>query len=191
MPTLNQEPIKNLMFTLFRITARKTQKVRFSKVVFDGSNYSRSVDAKYDDLVVQKFVVIHPKFMLKFKNTELKIIIEIISQLKKNNALWHARNLKRGGTLERAISTLVKGEVIFKTSIPNIYIVNPFYIRNGDIRTIIVATYLFITNIRRVERFTIKALTAPESTTVEPFRAAVSLSPENQKFIEKAMKSWF
>ena len=89
--------------------------------------------------IESNFVMVEPNLFPSLDPREQKIVIKLMSELKERNALWYF-DYREKGRDERAILTLRKKEILFKTDVNEIHIVNPWFIRRGTIEVVIVAT---------------------------------------------------
>jgi hypothetical protein len=73
--------------------------------------------------------------------TEWHLVGRISSELKEYNALWYCDpKLKKNSSTRKAIQGLIDKGVLFTTETTNIYLVNPIFIRRGDVFSVLATT---------------------------------------------------
>jgi hypothetical protein len=108
-------------------------------------------------------------------DAEWRFIRYIIKDLKEYNALWYCDpELKNNSTNKNAIKGLVDKSIMFKTETTNIYLINPRYMRRGDLWAVIVTTADTLRHTPRVgiehiaNRKPVKLFQAGDNTNTTP-----------------------
>lgn len=102
--------------------------------------------------IMQPIVMTDNSFLIDCTNQEWLLIKTIMTELKEYNCLWHCDpKLKKNSSNRSAINGLIDKNILIKTETTNIYIVNPFYIRRGDLMSVITTTANLLENTSRVD----------------------------------------
>lgn len=158
---------------LWKEAANKSIKVPLPEVTFTGTMYSKKSSSERKGYIKTEFVVVHPQLLQMLKSNEQKMVIQIMAEMKINNALW-SYNAAKNSRYERTISSLKKREIIFETDMSFIFIINPWWIRKGDIRTVIVATAQYIEQKKELSPKMITSLKTPDLVQVNAYFALQS-----------------
>ena len=95
---------------------------------------------------------------------EWYMIGRIGSELKYLCALWHCPpGVKNNSSNKKAIKGLIEKRVLFKTETTDIYLVNPNFIRRGDVATVIYTTASILQHTSKVSPAMVKAYKAVNS----------------------------
>ena len=123
------------------------RKIKIPQIEISLSNHeiSRTTTDKKVDYIKTDFVMVNPEFLKKLKIGQLKVVIEIMGELNKNNMLWFKEYKNERDRYGRAISNLRKKGLIYETGDKAIHFINPWLIRRGDIKNIL-ASMLFCLN---------------------------------------------
>ncbi len=116
-----------------------------------------------------EFVMVEPTLLPSLNAREQKLAIKIMSELKMNNVLWYYDYRKLQGRDERAILSLRKKQILFKTELNEIHIINPWFIRKGSIERVIVATYDLLFKNKGITKKMIKHLDEPNDVELDMY----------------------
>lgn len=119
------------------------------------SEWSRSVTGstmKSD----QEISIIDQDLFLALEVDEFKMVGKIISELKMNNALWYYK--RENSRQYKVIKKLVDKKILVHTEDPDIYVVNPFFIRRGTELSVLAHTVQVLSTSSRVHKDHIKEL---------------------------------
>lgn len=147
MKTLNKQrpSVKNnktsvLLTELFQKGATKKITTNTYAQDFNFSGSSKELQAKKTSFVPTEFVIIRCGLLKMLDVAETKMVAEITDALKRKNLFWEYDYLAIGGKYAVTFRSLCKKQILIKTDNPIIHIVNPYYIRRGDITQIIIAS---------------------------------------------------
>ncbi|MDP1765185.1 MAG: hypothetical protein Q8L07_14990 [Sediminibacterium sp.] len=96
-----------------------------------------------------------------------------MSELKRNNSLWYFDYRSVGGRDERAILSLRKRGILYKTDVTEIHLINPWLIRRGTVEVVVVATNELV-NGGQLTRKMIKDLSHPINAAVKGYYTIMS-----------------
>lgn len=100
-----------------------------------------SVGTSSDKIIQDLFVSATELWELCNNPHEWFMIARIGNELKYGNALWEAsEDLKSKSAKRRILAKLVLKKILIPTETTNIYIVNPFYLRKGDMLRVLYGT---------------------------------------------------
>ena len=107
-----------------------------------GNNvFTRTSTNANSSRVPQPLVMADAGLFAKCTSSEWYLIGYISAELKEYNALWQCQpEIKKSSTQRQAINGLIAKQVLIKTETTNIFIVNPLYLRRGDLFTVISTT---------------------------------------------------
>lgn len=95
---------------------------------------------------------------------EWHLIGRIGAELNYLCALWHCDpKIKNNSSNLKAIKSLISKGIIFKTETTDIYLVNPNYIRRGDVATVLYTTAATLQDVKKVQPNHIKTYKAIDS----------------------------
>lgn len=144
------------------------------QVNFTNSSYERIPSPKKTKFIPTNDVSINPKVFENTSISEKAVIIEIIEQLKRYNAFWYCDYRDKGGAKERAILSLRKKGVLFKTELNSLHLVNPMMIRKGMTENVISATYELLNTEPQLTKKHFKHLVLPKKTQINQYLAILS-----------------
>ena len=125
---------------LHDMTAQSYQASSYSNKINNG-NYSREKHEVTSHRVHQSVTICEEDLSDRCEIYEWWIIGKICKQLKMYNALWHFNPDIRGNSSARkAVKGLCTKGIIIKTETPYIYLVNPLYIRKGELFAVLTTT---------------------------------------------------
>lgn len=128
-----------LIDLLFKMSGKSAEGNIYSHTMNNGK-YERSNVGK-STKVFQPIVISDMSLCDICTDSEWRLVRLIIKDLKEYNALWHCiSTIKSNGTYQKAIRGLIDKNILKKTETTNIYLVNPFYIRRGDLWAVITTT---------------------------------------------------
>lgn len=147
-----------LLDLLFK-TKLTTQK-QFSTTT-QGLTFIRK-EQSVDTLVsTEDFYMNAQKLWSKCTPHEWHLVGRIGAEIKRNCALWHCDpSLKKSSANKQAIKSLIEKQVLFKTETTDIYLVNPLFIRRGDIATVLYTTASQLHSVKKVNVDVIKGYKA-------------------------------
>jgi len=137
---MNTDSSKRTLTSLWKKYDSGSFFIKLPETKMTSINYTRVMTIEKKQYFKGNFVVVDPSFLKDLGVDELKMILQIIEEIKKNNALWHYQYRKIGGRSERTILKLRKREVIFETENKDFHMINPFAIRKGTLPTVIATT---------------------------------------------------
>lgn len=106
-------------------------------------------DENFDTLVYpQDFVILNLAiFSICDKANESSLIRKIATSLKKNNCLFYLSDAHKNlSEVRSAIASLKRKRIIYPTEKLNIYLANPYYIRRGEILSVLYTTIKMLEN---------------------------------------------
>jgi len=174
MPRKKEEKALIALTQLWNEAASHNRYAPLNDIEFTSSVYKRkqSGNKRY---IPRDDVSVNPKVFENTTSLEQSMIIEIVQQLKKNNALWfydyRTHNIRGRSTKERAILALRRKRVLYKTELNSLHLVNPLMIRRGAIETVIAATYELLSTEKTRSPRDYKHLTPPRSTSINLYLA--------------------
>jgi hypothetical protein len=124
------------------------------------TSYSSKGSSQRQLLIPTEFVMVDPSLLTSLLAGSQKVVMRIIAELKKNNALWYCE-YRLKGKIERHISVLRKKNVLLKTDDTNIHLVNPWLIRRGSVDGVIIATTILIDKSDELSEKLVKDLKTP------------------------------
>ena len=153
---------------MWQIAASATFLVNNTEVEFTNAKYKRKATFKSKVMIKSEFTLIEPSLLQSLSSGEQNLVIKIIAEMKKNNALWYFA-YRNTGRMERAVLSLRRKEVLFKTDNTNFHIVNPWLLRRGNIESVIVSTHKIVEKSVQLDRHMIKDLKQPEDADINGF----------------------
>lgn len=134
---------------------------KFSQLIRDNPIYSNRIDNngyRRDKVqgtshrIMQPIVMADTAFIEQLTNQEKLIVMRIMCELKEYNCLWLCTDdIKKNSSNRTAINGLINKNVLQKTETTNIYVVNPFYIRRGDLMGVVTTTAKHLENASKVD----------------------------------------
>jgi len=97
-----------------------------------------------------------------------------MSELKMYNPFWYKDYIAIGGKYYRAILSLRKKGLLIETGNKSILIVNPWFIKRGDIKRVIAATNVLLETAKVVDKKLIKNLEVPKESRRNHFHGSLS-----------------
>ena len=155
-----------LISQIWKQAGNRVVKVFFSDVDFQREHVKITRALTKSSYIKEDFVLLEPNFMKKLDTMERKIVIDIMSELKQYNPLWYCDYRKIGGKFERAILSLRKKKILFETGNNEMHIVNPWFIKRGDIKKLIPSIFQLINDSPEINRKMIKHLSPPDETSM-------------------------
>lgn len=118
---------------------------------FQGSQFTR-VETGLDTIQSREdFFMNASELWKKCTPHEWHLIGRIGSELKLNCSLWCCdSSIKSSSSTKKAIKSLINLKVLVKTETTDIYLVNPVYIRRGDVATVLYTTASILQNVSKV-----------------------------------------
>ena len=171
-----KEIIEKNITLMWLKTVRIGMHVDKHHIAIDNSKYERKKSETKQQIIISEFVIIDPIFMSELNDAELSIVVQIISQLKLNNAFWYYDYRLIGGKPERAINSLRKKNILLKTGNNKIHLINPFFLRKGDTRTVLASTIELVRKSKTIDIKLIKKLEAPSRTSINHFFALININ---------------
>lgn len=128
------ELLKTFIVLQNKAKAEPTYKVSASR-----EGYSRDPTGDVSKRIRQPIVITENTLYDMCTSAEWHVVGRIIRDLKECNALWHLpqEDKDRSGTLRRALKGLIQKEILLDTGSTGFYLVNPLYIRRGDLLTVV------------------------------------------------------
>lgn len=106
-----------------------------------GHKFERVPTGKTSHKLQQAIVISDTTLYQHCTSSEWHLVGRITCELKEYNALWHCTpELKRSGNITKAIKGLLSKNILVKTETTNIYLVNPQFIRRGDLFAVLHTT---------------------------------------------------
>lgn len=108
---------------------------------FNGFRYTRNNTGKMAHRIQQEICIADTSLWSRCTSAEWHLVGHITAELMEYNALWHCSpELKSSSTVKKAIRGLITKGIIAKTETTDIYLVNPLYIRRGDMFAVLATT---------------------------------------------------
>lgn len=141
----------NLTDLYFKLSQMAKDSSLYSSTI-DNSGYRRTKTEHNTSRIRQPLVMADTSFLADCSNQEWLLIKAIMNELKEYNCLWECnKDLKKNSKNRIAISSLIDKNILQKTETTNIYVVNPFYIRRGDLMGVITTTAKLLDNCSKVD----------------------------------------
>lgn len=122
----------------------KTQKVDDTTQVQEGNKLIIAKSGTKSDRVIQEITIANDELWEKCTSAEWYLLGRIGRELKYGNVLWHCgvnhvtgKPLKSSSSIKKTIASLTRKQLLVTTETTDIYLVNPFYLRKGDLTRII------------------------------------------------------
>jgi hypothetical protein len=111
---------------------------------------------------------------------EIKLLSQIIAGICMNNSLFYIKEENMSRREKDALNNLLRRKIIFRTLSENVFLINPFKIRNGHLITVIVATYELCQNkINKLDETSIRMLRKPDEVKMDKvINLILSIEPE-------------
>lgn len=118
----------------------------------EGARFSRVETPQETMTYRQSFFMSAAELWTMCTPAEWYLVGRISAELKEYNALWYCDpKLKNSSNNRKAIKGLVDKKVLFLTETTHIYLVNPVYIRRGDVFGVLNTTAQLLCNAPKVE----------------------------------------
>lgn len=103
----------------------------------DLNSYAR-IEGKDTFKIFQDITIVEKGFMRTLSTSAAKLAIQIMDELKMNNALWHHKvaNKKQ----YEHINALIQAGLLRKTEDPYIFLVSPMFMRRGTVHAVLAHT---------------------------------------------------
>lgn len=137
------------------------------------SAYKKRSSIEKKSHIDTKFVMVEPSLLPSLDSREQYLVIKLMSELKRNNALWYFDYRTAGGRDERAILSLRKRGILYKTGVTEIHLINPWFIRRGTVEVVVVATNELVNEGQLTKRM-IKDLTHPTEASLNGYYAIIA-----------------
>lgn len=119
----------------------------------EGARFSRVETPQETMTYRQSFFISAAELFEMCSPQEWWLVGKISAELKEYNALWYCDpKLKNNSSNRKALKGLVDKRVLFLTETTHIYLVNPVYIRRGDVFGVLNTTAELISTTSKVER---------------------------------------
>jgi hypothetical protein len=158
-----------LLASLWSQANDKTIVTKLNEIDMTSSTFKRSLTSDKKKYIPGNFVIVDPLFLQDLENNELKMVVQIMADLKKQNALWHFDYREEGGRKERTLLALRKKGLLLETDVNDIHIVDPFKIRKGQIESVIATTLYTIEKKKALSKDIIKDLKPPDESTLSGY----------------------
>lgn len=151
----------HLLDLIFKI---KTSEVTTSTQKLEG-NKLNIISIGKSDRVIQEITIANDELWSMCSPTEWYLLGKIGRELKYGNALWQIEpEFKAKSSNRRTIATLVAKNLMIPTETTNIYIINPFYLRKGDLIRVLHGTAEQLINVTKVLPDHIKSIQRTNAT---------------------------
>jgi hypothetical protein len=147
----------------------KTILTKLNEIDMTQTTFKRSLTSSKKKYIPGNFVVVDPLFLQELESNELNMAVQIMADLKMQNALWYFDYRKEGGRPERTLLKLRKKGLLLETDVNDIHIVDPFKIRKGKIESVIATTLYTIEKERVLSKVIIKDLKPPDEATLNAY----------------------
>lgn len=118
----------------------------------NGQQYQKTKTGLTSQRIMQPIVMAENQFINDCTDQEWLVIRRIMCELKEYNCLWHCDPaLKKNSKNRIALNSLILKGILQKTETTHIYVVNPFYIRRGDLMAVITTTARLLENASKVD----------------------------------------
>lgn len=131
----------NLLETLHNLMSQAINNPVYSNSIND-SKFERSKIANATSIrIPQPIVIADLNVYAGCSMYERYILTVITEELKEYNCLWQCSStIKKSNAGRQAIKGLIVKTILIKTETTNIYVVNPLYLRRGDLFTVLTTT---------------------------------------------------
>lgn len=118
----------------------KVNRVQDTNQVIDGHKLLVAQCGTVSHRVIQEITIANDELWAMCKPAEWYMLGQIGRELKYGNALWSSAVMKKRSYNRTIIACLVKKGILIPTETKDIYIVNPMYIRKGDLVKVLYGT---------------------------------------------------
>lgn len=141
----------NLTDLYFKLSQMAQESTVYSSTV-DNNGYRRTKTEHSSSRIRQPLVMADTSFLMDCSAQEWLLIRIIMNELKEYNCLWEcSKDIKKNSKNRIAINSLIDKNILQKTETTNIYVVNPFYIRRGDLMGVIATTAKLLDNCSKID----------------------------------------
>lgn len=124
----------------FKLQPKLKANNNYRNVVENGT-YSRVKTEGTSHTYKQPIAIMDTEQLRQYNPAECHMIFRIMSDLKEYNPLWQvAPDLKKNTRNGTTIKSLIDKQLLWKSETKDIYVVNPFIIRRGEIQAVITTT---------------------------------------------------
>jgi len=152
---LSKSPTYYLMLESYLNAIKKGRLISKTVESADILSYDRS-NTNNVISILQDVAVIDQNILSVLKIDEIKLITQIIAELKMNNALWYYKPLNARNY--KTLQSLIAKEIIKKTEESYIFVVNPQFVRRGTITSVLAETMQILSTSSRVNKNMIRDL---------------------------------
>ena len=140
----------NLIDLLFKMGGI-VQEVEGYSSTFNNGAYKRVKRQDKSAMIRQSFGTMDLRFLDGLNNAETLVAVKIMRELKEYNGLWYCgEDFKNSSSNRAVLKTFISNNILIKTETTNIYFVSPYYIRRGDIMSVITTTASLLQDISKV-----------------------------------------
>ncbi len=123
---------------LFHVFQAHSTAVNVNSIEANGATFKRGTSSESIPRLKQEIVLADTTLWSRCTSSEWHLVGRIMNELYEYNGLWLCTaQLKRNNTLRKALLGLIDKKVVMHTETPDIYLVNPMYIRRGEPFTIL------------------------------------------------------
>lgn len=135
------ETFLNLITTLHKLRKQAIVSPAYTNS-FNSNGFERVNTNTLSHRVPQPIVISDANLYEKCTSGEWHLIGRISIELKEYNCLWQcdAQAKLKNTNYRKSIAGLVEKDILIKTETTNIYVVNPLYIRKGDLFAVLATT---------------------------------------------------
>ncbi|WP_298737265.1 hypothetical protein [uncultured Chitinophaga sp.] len=153
---------------LWQKAGEASQRKSIGKTTIEWAGYTREQLEQKEHFVPTDFTIVQPSLLRSLEARELRLAVTIIEELCRNNMLWYFDH-REDSRDKKAISSLRARGVLHRTEEATIHIVNPWFIRKGDIPATIAATSSVLNGSKKVTQDMIKPLQGKD-TKFSPYQ---------------------
>lgn len=135
--------------------------------------FTKTISATIRGYVEEDMVFVDVEFMKELEVDEFKLVVKIMSDLMRNNALWFFDYRAIGGRPERAYLSLRKKGLFLDIGTTDMHIINPFLLRKGNVSAVIATTWDIIERKKELSPKLIKHLRTPKQTQISAYYASL------------------
>ena len=158
---------QEISLKLWQQAGDTSKRKNIGKTTIEWTGYSRENLDEKEHFVPTDFTIVDPMLLGTLDARELRLAVVIIRELHRNNMLWFFDHRKNNRD-KKAIASLRKKGILYRTEEPTIHIVNPWSIRRGNIAAAIAATASVLHGSGRVTTDMIRSLKGRD-TKFSPF----------------------
>jgi hypothetical protein len=147
---MQKQTYLNLLDLLFRLGKQAIVNPMYANSLTN-STYERTKANVHSHRIPQPLVMSDTSLFGKCTHGEWALIGQISEELKEYNCLWYCSpELKKNTRISTCIKGLIVKDILRKTETTHIYIVNPFYLRRGDLFAVLTTTAATLANASKV-----------------------------------------